>query len=72
MLPRIRTIPSAVREIKEKDPNSYINVPLLRKWVKSGIMPVVPCGGTHILLDMDKLERLLNGEEVREISGESR
>lgn len=59
---RIRTIPKAVEEIKAQDPGTYINVPLLRKWVKKGIIPAVPTGGSHVLLDMDKLESFLAGE----------
>lgn len=58
---RIRTLPKAVEEIRGHDPNSYINVPLLRKWVKQGLIAVVPTGSKQVLIDMDKLERFLAG-----------
>ena len=59
---RVRTIPKAVMEIKEKDPNSHISKPLLRKWVKSGLVPTIPDGGKHVLIDLDRLEEFLGNE----------
>lgn len=58
---RIRTIPGAVEEIKAQDPNSHINVPMLRRWVKRGLIPVVPVGGKTVLVDMAKIEQFLQG-----------
>lgn len=58
---RIRTIPKAIQEIKEKDPGSYITAERLRRWVKSGVIKPVPCCGHHILIDLDKLEAFLSG-----------
>lgn len=58
---RIRTLPKAVKEIKEKDPNSYINVPLLRRLVKQGVIKTIQTGGKHALIDLDNLEDFLVG-----------
>lgn len=62
-MPRIRTLPKAVQEIKAKDPDSYISVTLLRKWVKQGYIKPIPGSGTYALIDLDKLESFINGEE---------
>ena len=58
---KIRTIPKAIKEIKEKDPGSYITAERLRRWVKSGAIQPVPCCGHHILIDLDRLEAFLAG-----------
>ena len=58
---RIRTLPKAVQEIKAQDPNTYINVRLLRKWVKGGLVKPIQGCGTYQLIDLDKLEAFLSG-----------
>lgn len=58
---RLRTIPKAVKEIKDKDPNSYISAPLLRKWVKKGLVSPIPDRGTYMLIDLDRLENFIAG-----------
>lgn len=62
-MPRIRTIPKAVKEIQAKDPDTYITVARLRKWVKEGRIPTVPDNGTFALIDLDQLEKFLSGED---------
>lgn len=58
---RVRTIPKAVKEIKEKDPGTHINVSLLRKWVKRGLLSPIPGSGSHVLIDLEKVESLIAG-----------
>ena len=58
---RIRTLPKAVEEIKAKDPNTYLNVRTLRKWVKMGLIKPIQGCGTYQLTDLDKLESFLAG-----------
>lgn len=57
---RIRTIPGAVREIKEKDPNTIMTVATLRKMVKRGEVPHVAIGG-RVFVNMERLEEVLYG-----------
>lgn len=56
---RIRTLPKAVQEIKAQDPNTYINVRLLRRWVKEGLIKPIQGCGTYQLIDLDKLEAFM-------------
>lgn len=60
---RVRTLPKAVAEIREKDPNTYISLPLLRRWVKQGKIPTIQDGGTFKLINMDVLEGFLSCED---------
>lgn len=59
---RIRTVPQTVREIKAKDPDSFVNAYLLRRWIKEGVITPIPGTGKHFLIDLDKVEKLLDGE----------
>lgn len=64
---RIRTIPKAVAEIKAKDPDSYINTRLLRKWVRDGYIKPLEGSYTFQLINLDEVERFLT--EGREHEG---
>lgn len=55
---RIRTIPKAVEEMKQKDPNTYINITGLRRWVKAGKIKSFD-GGKSPLVDLDELESMV-------------
>lgn len=55
---RIRTIPKAVEELKEKDPGTCVNVWNLRHWVKTGAIPSIT-KGRQWLIDMNALEAFL-------------
>jgi hypothetical protein len=57
---RIRTIPKAVEEMKQKDPNTCINITGLRRWVKAGRIRSFD-GGKSPLVDLDELERMVTG-----------
>lgn len=52
---RIRSIPSAVEEIRKEDPGAYINETLLRRWVKMGLISRVPHPGKMALINLDEL-----------------
>lgn len=60
---RVRTIPKAVKEIRAKDPGSYINERLLRRWIQDGIIKPINGSYTYTLINLDELERLLEGAE---------
>jgi len=60
---RIRTLPKAVEECKEKDPGSCITLNALRQWVRQGLIPSTKAG-KNFLVDMDKLEAFLSGGGV--------
>ena len=63
---RIRTIPEAVREIQAADPNTYFTEWKLRLMIKRGIFaPATVSTGTRVvLIDMDKLEALMDGQTL--------
>lgn len=63
---RIRTIPEAAEEIRRADPNTYFTVHKLRHMVKRGMFDraIVKSGTRVVLLDMDKLEALIDGQTV--------
>ncbi len=35
-MPRVRTVPKAVAEIRQNDPNTFITVAIMRRWIKEG------------------------------------
>lgn len=57
---RLRTLPKAANEIREKDPETCVSLCVLRRWVKEGKIPCVKTG-THPLVDMDTVERYMEG-----------
>ena len=57
---RIRTIPKAVEEIKEKDPGTSVSLTALRRWVKEGKIRHFD-GGKSPLVDLDEVERMVSG-----------
>lgn len=59
-LPRMRTLPQAVKEMREKDPGTHLNYTALRRWVKAGLIPTVQPGKSP-LVNMDTLERFMEG-----------
>lgn len=61
---RIRTIPGAAAEMKEKDPNTIVTEWVLRRWIKQGLIPTVPVPARVVYIDMDKLEAFLDGQTV--------
>lgn len=58
---RIRTIPTAVKEIKASDPNTSITEYFVRQLVVDGVIPSVKAG-TKFLIDLDVLQDYLGGE----------
>ena len=57
---RIRTIPKAVEEMKQKDPNTCVNLTAMRRWVKEGKIKSFD-GGKIPLVDLDEVERMVTG-----------
>ena len=57
---RVRTLPEAVRCIRETDPDSALTPHALRKLVLAGAVPCIRIGAKR-LVDMDVLERFLSG-----------
>lgn len=57
---RIRTLPKAAAELKEKDPNTCITLNRLRRLVKEGKIRSFD-GGKCPLVDLDEVERLVPG-----------
>ncbi len=53
-LPRMRTAPEAIKEIKEKDPNSCLTLRALRRMMNTGEIPVISVN-TKKLVNMDTL-----------------
>lgn len=60
---KMKTIPQAVKEIRESDPSCYIGETSLRRWVKEGKVKHVKTGATT-LVNMESLEEFLSGREV--------
>ena len=63
---RIRTIPKAVEEIKEKDPGTSVSLTALRRWVKEGKIRHFD-GGKSPLVDLDEVERMVSGVPLRHL-----
>lgn len=56
--PKMRTLPKAVAELKERDPQSCLTVTRLRTWVKRGDIPSRKAG-KNFLVDLDEVERFM-------------
>ncbi len=64
VLPRMRTITAAYKEIKELDPNSALTQNQLRVMVKNGDIPYAKAGRT-ILINLDTLLDYLNSQSYQ-------
>ena len=58
-IPRMRTLPKAMEEIKKADPGTQLTLATLRKMVERGLIGTVPLGN-YRLVDLDKLLALLS------------
>lgn len=63
-LPRMRTIPQTVRELKNEDENTAITEHSLRRLVKCGVIPCVTTG-RKVLICLDTVKDYL-GRPLRE------
>ena len=59
-LPRMRTAPEAIREIKKLDPNSAFTLRALRRMMSDGTIPVVYINSKR-LVNLDTLFDYLSG-----------
>ena len=57
---RMRTLPEAIKVIREEDPESALTLWALRRMVKQGKIPFVEMG-TKRLIDVDRLPEYLAG-----------
>lgn len=57
---RIRTLPKAAEELKEKDPATVMTITRLRRLVKEGKIKSFD-GGKCPLVDLDEVERMVSG-----------
>lgn len=65
MTPRMRTAPGLLEAIKAEDPGSEVTLHFLRRLIKEGKIPSVPCGRKK-LADVDKTLAYLRGETSHE------
>ncbi len=62
MLPKMRGLAEAIKELHDSDPESCFTLHALRKLVNEGELPCVRCG-RRILINMDSLYEYLRGEQ---------
>ena len=62
-MPRMRTIDQAAEELRRIDPDTAFTKTALRRLVVSKKIPSVTVG-TKYLIDLDRLERYLSGENA--------
>lgn len=66
---RMRTLPEAIKILKEQDPETALTLTALRRKVKRGEIPAVMVG-VKSLIDVDRLgEYLAQGMEKKECTG---
>lgn len=61
MLPKMRGLSEAIKELHEADPDSSFTLHALRRIVNSGELPCIRCG-RRILINMDNLYDYLNSD----------
>ena len=59
-VPRMRTLPEAVREIKKIDENSALTLTALRRMVNNGEIPYISVASKRLICLDTLLERLQN------------
>ncbi|MDR1002075.1 MAG: hypothetical protein LBL82_02235 [Oscillospiraceae bacterium] len=63
-IPRMRTLPEAIRELKDLDPDTALTLTALRRKVKTGEIPAVSVGSKRLICLDDLLERLYNPQSA--------
>lgn len=61
MIPRMRTLPEAIREIRKLDPDSALTLTALRRMVNQGIIPHISVASKR-LINLDFLLDFLQNE----------
>lgn len=56
----VRTIEKAVEELRKQDPDTPVTAYMLRRWIKSGVLPSVKSGNKY-LVNMEILDQYLKG-----------
>lgn len=65
-IPRMRTIPEAMRDIQKIDPNTAITVTALRRMVNNGEIPYVSVASKR-LINLDILLALLQNADLKSV-----
>jgi len=63
IMARMRTIKTAVGDQRAADPGCALTETALRRWILTGQIPCVRCGGKY-LIDLDVLEEHLRGSVI--------
>lgn len=58
-MPRVRTVPKAVAEIRQNDPETFITTAIMRRWIKEGYVKVIPGCRSYQLVDLDQIEEFI-------------
>ena len=58
-MPRVRTVPKAVAEIRQNDPNTLITVAIMRRWIKEGYVKLIPGTRSYQLIDLDQVDEFI-------------
>ena len=58
-MPRVRTVPKAVAEIRQNDPNTFITVAIMRRWIKEGYVKLIPGTRSYQLIDLDQVDEFI-------------
>ena len=56
----VRTIEKAVEELRKQDPDTPVTAYMLRRWIKTGVLPSVKSGNKY-LVNMEILDQYLKG-----------
>ena len=68
-IPKMRTLPEAIKELKKIDPETAFTLRALRRAVNNGEIPVTHVG-TAVLINFNTLLEYLNGGNNAASSGE--
>ena len=71
MLPRMRTLPEAAKELLREDPKTCLTLPVIRRMAKEGTIPCV-YSGKRALVDMSELKGYLCRLHEKEAEGKIR
>ena len=58
-MPRVRTVPKAVAEIRQNDPNTFITEAIMRRWIKEGYVKLIPGTRSYQLIDLDQVDEFI-------------
>ena len=62
-IPKMRTLPELAAEIAEKDPDTKLTLPVIRRMIKAGIIPAL-YSGNRALVDASRLGEYLSADAL--------